>query len=73
MSEKLIFDDQNYEVRTVEWEGRSVTFRAFENLVYVERPVASEFQKLNLFVPEVFYQGGSINGFTKETAPIFFS
>ncbi len=72
MSEKLIFDDQNYEVRTVEWEGRSVTFRAFENLVYVERPVASEFQKLNLFVPEVFYQGGSINGFTKKTAPIFF-
>ncbi len=67
----LTFDPSVYEVRTLEMEGRTITFRAFLNRVYVNAPVQCEYQKLNLFVPEAYYQGKSINGYTASTAPIF--
>lgn len=70
MSDTLRFDADRYEVKTCELEGSSVTYRAFEGIDYCERP-ADPIQKLNLFVPEVYYQGGKLNGYTLQTAPIF--
>lgn len=70
MGDVLRFDDSRYEVKTCELSGRSVTYRAFEGIEYCERPVASV-QKLNIFVPETYYQGGEINGYNLKTAPIF--
>lgn len=70
MSDKLRFDGSSYEVKTLELEGESITFRAFENIVYCENPV-SEVQKLNIFVPEAYYHGEKINGYDLKTVPIF--
>lgn len=66
----LRFDPDNYEVKTCEEDGSSITYRAFEGLAYCTAP-ADPVQKLNLFVPEVYYQGGEINGYDLHSAPIF--
>lgn len=70
MSDFLRFDASKYEVKTCELQGRSITYRAFEGLEYCTAPV-DPIQKLNLFVPENYYAGESINGYTLHTAPIF--
>ena len=69
MSDQLRFDAEKYEVKTCELDGRSITYRAFEGIDYCENPV-DPIQKLNIFVPEVYYHGGELNGYTLETAPI---
>ena len=71
MSLTLRFDKEKYEVKTIELEGKTLRYRAFEHIPYVERPVAEEMQVLNIFVPEKFYEGESINGYSLENAPIF--
>ena len=68
----LRFDPDKYEIRTMEDGRQSVTYRAFENLVYVEKPIDTIFQSINIYVPERFYQGEEINGYTLKTAPILF-
>lgn len=70
MNDNLRFDAGKYEVKTCELEGRSITYRAFEGIDYCANPV-DPIQKLNLFVPEVYYRGGGLNGYTLQTAPIF--
>ena len=52
----LKFDPEKYEIKTCELQNRSVTYRAFENIVYCAKPVSSV-QKLNIYVPEAYYQG----------------
>lgn len=66
----LTFDPEKYEVKTCELDGRKVTYRAFENIVYCADPVSSV-QKLNIYVPEAYYHGEKINGYDLKTAPIF--
>ena len=51
--------------------GKAVAYRAYENVVYVRNPVDAEYQSLNIYVPEAYFQGGTINGYTARTAPIF--
>lgn len=70
MSYNLNFNNDTYKVETVEIGGRTLVYRGFENIVYVKNPV-DEIQKLSIFVPEVFFQGKSINGYNIENAPIF--
>ncbi len=70
MEDKLHFDSTKYQVKTCSIEGRSITYRAFEGIDYCENPV-DPIQKMNLFVPEDYYQGKEINGYSYETAPIF--
>lgn len=70
MSEKLCFDVQAYEIKNCVLDGRSITYRAYEGIDYCERPV-DPIQKLNLFVPEAYYRGETINGYILSTAPIF--
>lgn len=68
----LRFDPNKYEIRTMEDSGLSVTFRAFENIVYVDNPVDTRFQSMNIYIPERFYNDEEINGYTLRTAPILF-
>lgn len=70
MHDILRFDADQYEVKTYELEGRSITCRAFKDLDYCRNPVDS-IQKLNIFVPEIYYQGKTKNGYGLHTAPIF--
>ncbi|WP_180272772.1 subtype B tannase [Konateibacter massiliensis] len=70
MKDILIFNSRNYKVDTCSMDNRSVIFRAFRDISYCAMPVDS-IQKMNLFVPEAYYQGKTINGYSLHTAPIF--
>lgn len=68
---QLEFDGKNYRSFTVQVNGKSLKFRAFEKIVYVKYPTNADYQSLNFYVPEIYFEGGTINGFNLETAPIF--
>lgn len=70
MKDILRFDANKYEIKTYELEGRSITCRTFKGLDYCRNPVDSV-QKLNIFVPETYYQGNTKNGYGLHTAPVF--
>lgn len=65
------FKKENYTIDVFDIDGEQVAIRAFRNRIYVDNPINPEFQQLNLFAPEIYYRGGSIHGYTLETAPIF--
>lgn len=65
------FDSKDYVKRTLNANGETVTFRAYEHLVYVRKPYDPESQMLSVYIPETYFKGGTVNGFTAETAPIF--
>ena len=65
------FDPKDFVKRTLNANGETVTFRAYEHLVYVRKPYDPESQMLSVYIPEAFLKGGTVNGFTAETAPIF--
>lgn len=67
----LAFKGDDYTVQTFNIDGRDVTFRAYENIVYVENPVDTQYQSMNIYIPEEYFNGESIGDFTAETAPIF--
>ena len=48
-----------------------VSYRAYTNITYVANPVNESYQKMSIFIPEAYLSGGSINGYTASTAPIF--
>lgn len=64
-------DTNVYTLHTQYVNGQQVTYRAYENLIYVAKPIDETYEKMNLYVPEVYYQGQSSNGYTAKTAPIF--
>ncbi|MBE5858540.1 MAG: alpha/beta hydrolase [Butyrivibrio sp.] len=70
MSDNLQFNADKYEIKTCERDGVTIRYRAFSEIVYCEKPV-SDIQKLNLFVPENYYEGTKINGYSLKSAPIF--
>jgi acetyl esterase/lipase len=51
--------------------GKSVPFYVYENRVYVRHPKAASYESMNLYVPAAYLNGGTINGYTAKTAPIF--
>ena len=57
--------------KSLNFEGREVKFVAYENIVYVKNPASVERQKLSIFVPAEYLSGGTVNGYTAKTAPIF--
>ena len=65
------FDPGDYTKRTLNANGETVSFRSYENLVYVRKPYDPESQMLSVYIPEAYFKGGTVNGFTAETAPIF--
>lgn len=69
---KLAFQPQQYISQTLTFEGKTFTVRAYENSVYVENPVDTAYQKINIYIPEEYFAGKTVNGYTNLTAPIFF-
>lgn len=69
MIDTLQFNDQKYEIKTCELDGRKITYRAFEHIQYCSNPL-DEIQELNLFVPEDYYNGNTRNGYSLKNAPI---
>ena len=70
MHDPLTFPAEKGQVKTLTLEGRTITFRAFEQIDYCTKP-KDPIQKLNIFVPEGYYHGEMVNGYTRDTAPVF--
>jgi len=47
--------------------------RAYEKIVYVANHLYTAYEVMNIYIPEAYFNGKSINGYTTESAPIFFS
>lgn len=62
--------ESDYQKETVTRDGITVSFRSLRHVCYVQNP-CSEVQKLSIFVPEAYFHGESINGWTRDTAPVF--
>ena len=71
MKKSLIFDTEKYSVETLEMDGYTLVYRAFENIPYVAEPVDEKVQVLSIYVPEVYYKGKMIGNYHLENAPIF--
>ena len=67
----LDFAPEKYETKTAAVNGATIHYRAYEGIAYVSKPVEPEYQQINLYIPEAYFSGGSINGYTAKTAPIF--
>ena len=67
----LDFAADKYEAKTAAVNGATIAYRAYEGIPYVNKPVEPEYQQINIYIPEAYYNGGSINGYTAATAPIF--
>lgn len=65
------FDKNHYVVKELSLEGETLRYRAFLNLVYVDKPVNPPYQQMHIFAPEIYYEGGRINGYGIDSAPIF--
>ena len=65
------FDKENYTVEELTLENETIRFRAYRNLIYVDKPVNEAYQQMNIFVPEIYFEGGSMNGYTLKTVPVF--
>lgn len=71
-SPSLRFDPSKFVVQVQAWNGKTIKVRAYEKIIYVANPVDTAYQVMNIYVPEEYFNGGSINGYTAQTAPIFF-
>lgn len=67
----LEFDPKNYTVKTAEVNGKNITYRAYENIVYVKNPLDTKYQSLNFYVPDEYYEGKSIGNYNDKNAPLF--
>ena len=67
----LAFDVTQYKINTLALEENTLSYRAYEHIPYVAKSVAPEFQQLSIYVPECYYQGEEINGYSLHTTPIF--
>ena len=68
----LDFNPKKYEKQKLEYNGGKINVRAYEKIVYVANPVDTAYEVMNIYIPEAYFNGKSINGYTTETAPIFF-
>jgi Esterase/lipase len=68
----LAFDPNAYAVKTGSYNGQTFTYRAYEGIVYVKKPVDVKYQTINFYVRTEFYEGKSVGGYTAPTAPIWF-
>lgn len=67
----LAFDPTRYRSLSLNVNGQTVAVRAYEGLPTVVRPIEPEYQALNLYVPEAYFQGQKVGRYSAATAPIF--
>lgn len=67
----LDFSREEGKAASFEINGQTVQYRAFENIVYVLKPADTRYQAMNIYIPEAYFSGGSIDGFSADSAPIF--
>lgn len=71
-SYSLDFDaSKNYTEESKNINGQAVKYRAYRNVVYAAHPKNAAAESMNIFIPSAYFENGQINGYTKNTAPIF--
>ena len=71
--DRIGFNAGKFTVKTVKVGGRTVTFRAYEGIVYVAKPVDARNQSMNVYVPAEYFEGKSVGAYNAETVPILFN
>lgn len=67
----LAFDAKNYETMSTTVDNKEIKYRAFEYIPYVANPIDIDQQYMNIYVPEEYFNNGTVNGYNTQTAPIF--
>ncbi|RIY38711.1 hypothetical protein CKF59_00340 [Psittacicella gerlachiana] len=68
----LKFDpNANYTLQAIQVRGKVIIVRAYENVVYVAHPQDPTYESMNIYIPQAYFYGQTINGYTVDTAPIF--
>lgn len=67
----LKFNPNKYVSKETEVNGKKVKYRAYENIVYVKNPVDKEYQNMNIYIPEEYFNNSSIGNYNSSNAPIF--
>ena len=67
----LAFDVKNYESMSSTVDNKEIKYRAFEYIPYVANPIDIDQQYMNIYIPEEYFNNGTVNGYNTQTAPIF--
>ena len=67
----MYFDKNDFSLETLTLGECTIRFRSWRKLVYVKRPVEPEYQRMNLFIPEDYFEGKNVNGYSPDSAPVF--
>ena len=67
----LAFDVKNYESMSTTVDNKEIKYRAFEYIPYVANPIDIDQQYMNIYVPEEYFNNGTVNSYNTQTAPIF--
>ena len=68
----LNFDaNKNYTTKTAIVNGKTVTYRAYENIVYVAKPIDIAYETINIYIPEEYFKNKSVGKYNAKSAPIF--
>lgn len=67
----LNFNSDNYIKKSLEVDGKTIEYRAYEKIIYVKNPVDIEYQNMNIYIPETYFNNGKIGDYNAENAPIF--
>jgi hypothetical protein len=71
-TDPLAINPEKYSAITVTAGSTSLKCRAFEGLVYAAKPVDPRNESINIYVPEAYFEGKEVAGWSAKTAPIFF-
>ena len=66
----LNFDSEKYTIKTAQVAGKEISFRAYEDVVYVSHPVDVRYQSMNIYIPVEYYEGKNIRKYNADTAPL---
>ena len=67
----LDFAKAPYQLKTAQVAGKTISYRAYEGITYVKHPVDTVYQKMNIYIPEEYYEVKPVGSYTEATAPIF--
>ena len=52
--------NKNYTTKIATVNGKTVTYRAYENIVYVAKPVDIAYETINIYIPEEYFKNKSV-------------
>ena len=71
MRDSQVMPPNNFICQTMLAGNKLVSFRSWIDVAYEANSPEPEYNRLNVYVPEEYFNGQTVNGFTAKTAPIF--